>query len=137
MANECLMRDGEESEPCTLPSDGAGERSRVAVLDALGRDGGSEPISSKGSSENESGGVSRSFVPSGSWARVGGSEGRLLSRCMLLLLLACFRCVVFFFRLLAIKPSWQSMQNMPCDVRAYRRFSIFFLQLRQRKHPAQ
>lgn len=43
----------------------------------------------------------------------------------------------FFFLLLAINPSWHSMQNIPCDVRAYRRFSIFFLQLRQRKQLAQ
>jgi hypothetical protein len=29
------------------------------------------------------------------------------------------------------------MQKMPCEVRAYRRFSILRLQLRQRKHVAQ
>lgn len=29
------------------------------------------------------------------------------------------------------------MQKMPCDVRAYRRFSIFLLQFRHRKHPEQ
>jgi hypothetical protein len=29
------------------------------------------------------------------------------------------------------------MQNMPCEVRAYRRFSIFLLQFLQRKHVAQ
>ena len=29
------------------------------------------------------------------------------------------------------------MQKIPCDVLAYRRFSIFFLQFRQRKQPAQ
>jgi hypothetical protein len=50
------------------------------------------------------------------------------------------RCAVPFavlLRLLAIKASWQSMQKMPCDVRAYRKFSIFFLQFRHLKQLAQ
>lgn len=42
-----------------------------------------------------------------------------------------------FFRRLAMSVSWQPMQKMPCEVRAYRRFSILRLQLRQRKHVAQ
>ena len=42
-----------------------------------------------------------------------------------------------FFRRRAIKLSWQLMQKMPCDVRAYRRFSIFLLQLRHLKQLAQ
>jgi hypothetical protein len=41
------------------------------------------------------------------------------------------------FFLLAIKVSWQSMQKIPCEVLAYRRFSILRLQLRQRKQAAQ
>jgi hypothetical protein len=42
---------------------------------------------------------------------------------------------LFFLR--AINVSWQSIQKMPWDVRAYLRFSILRLQLRQRKHAAQ
>lgn len=42
-----------------------------------------------------------------------------------------------FFRLLAMRDSWQLMQNIPCDVLAYRRFSIFLLQFLHRKHVAQ
>lgn len=42
-----------------------------------------------------------------------------------------------FLRLLAISASWQSIQKMPCEVRAYRRFSIFFLQFRHLKQSEQ
>jgi hypothetical protein len=48
-----------------------------------------------------------------------------------------FWAALVFFLLLAISDSWQLMQNMPCDVRAYLRFSIFRLQFRHRKHVAQ
>jgi hypothetical protein len=41
------------------------------------------------------------------------------------------------FRRLAMSASWQLMQKMPCDVRAYLKFSIFFLQFRHRKHALQ
>lgn len=43
---------------------------------------------------------------------------------------------VFFF-LRASSVSWQLMQKMPCEVLAYCRSSIFFLQLRQQKHEEQ
>lgn len=36
-----------------------------------------------------------------------------------------------------MSDSWQLMQKMPCDVLAYRRFSIFLLQFRHRKQVAQ
>ena len=36
-----------------------------------------------------------------------------------------------------MSASWQLMQKMPCEVRAYLKFSIFFLQLRQRKQALQ
>ena len=42
-----------------------------------------------------------------------------------------------FLRRRAMSDSWQAMQKMPCEVRAYRRFSILRLQLRQRKQFAQ
>jgi hypothetical protein len=52
------------------------------------------------------------------------------------------RCVVVdrppvFLRRRAIRASWHSIQKMPWDVRAYRRFSIFLLQLRHLKQLAQ
>lgn len=68
----------------------------------------------------------------------GGIAGSDLSKCTLLDNLE--RWAVFFavfFLLLAIKASWQSMQKMPCDVRAYRKFSIFLLQFRHLKQFAQ
>jgi hypothetical protein len=36
-----------------------------------------------------------------------------------------------------MRASWQSIQKIPCDVRAYLRFSIFFLQFRHLKQLAQ
>ena len=42
-----------------------------------------------------------------------------------------------FFLLLAISDSWQLIQKMPCEVRAYLRFSIFRLQFLHRKQVAQ
>jgi hypothetical protein len=42
-----------------------------------------------------------------------------------------------FFRRRAMRLSWQDIQNMPCEVRAYRRLSIFRLQLRHLKQFAQ
>ena len=50
---------------------------------------------------------------------------------------ACAAAAFDFFRLRAMSDSWQLIQKMPCDVRAYRKFSIFLLQLRHRKHVAQ
>lgn len=76
---------------------------------------------------------------------LGGKEGRDLSSSMLLLW-CCWRCLWrfdpfvvlwFFFRRRCINDSWHSMQKMPCDVRAYLRFSILFLQFRHLKHVAQ
>lgn len=37
----------------------------------------------------------------------------------------------------AMSVSWQLMQNIPCEVLAYFRFSIFRLQFRHLKQPAQ
>lgn len=42
-----------------------------------------------------------------------------------------------FFRRRAIRDSWHDMQKMPCDVRAYRRFSILRLQFLHLKQLAQ
>lgn len=42
-----------------------------------------------------------------------------------------------FLRRRAISASWQSIQKMPWDVRAYLRFSIFLLQLRHLKQSEQ
>ena len=69
----------------------------------------------------------------------GGKDGNDLSRCELLFAF-CLCPVLFrdvFFLLLAINASWQSMQNMPCDVLAYLRFSIFRLQFLHLKQFAQ
>jgi hypothetical protein len=72
-------------------------------------------------------------------AALGGRDGRDLSRSELFAAVFC-RCAalraVFFLRL-AINASWHSMQKIPCEVRAYRRFSIFFLQFRHLKQLAQ
>jgi hypothetical protein len=48
-----------------------------------------------------------------------------------------FAAALDFLLLLSIKDSWQLIQNMPCGVRAYRRFSILRLQFLQRKQAAQ
>jgi hypothetical protein len=48
-----------------------------------------------------------------------------------------FLLAFLFFLRRAMRLSWQLMQKIPCDVRAYRRLSIFRLQLRQRKQLAQ
>ncbi|KAL2813690.1 hypothetical protein BJX63DRAFT_211516 [Aspergillus granulosus] len=70
-------------------------------------------------------------------ASSGGRDGSDLSSFMPGLL--CFFELMprFFFLRRCIKDSWQSMQKIPCDVRAYRKFSIFLLQFRHRKHWAQ
>lgn len=68
----------------------------------------------------------------------GGKDGNDFSNSMLLLACFCLPDEFFdFFRRLAISPSWHSMQKIPCDVLAYRRFSICFLQFRHRKQLAQ
>lgn len=61
-----------------------------------------------------------------------GTDGCATCLC---LLLAPF--LLFFFLRRCINDSWHSMQKIPCDVRAYFRFSIFFLQFRHLKHGAQ
>ena len=75
---------------------------------------------------------------------LGGREGSDLSNSIVLLLVGCggllcrleaFLCD--FFLRLCIRFSWHSMQNMPCDVLAYLRFSIFLLQFRHLKQFAQ
>lgn len=48
----------------------------------------------------------------------------------------CATALDFFLRL-AISDSWQLMQKIPCEVLAYRRFSILRLQFLQRKQVAQ
>ena len=70
-------------------------------------------------------------------AAPGGSEGSAFSLTGITAFCPGLGVPFAFFRRLAIKLSWQLMQKMPCDVRAYLRFSIFFLQLRQRKHELQ
>ena len=69
----------------------------------------------------------------------GGSEGNVLSNFMPGPMVFDFDRPLFcvFFLRRTIKDSWHSMQKIPCEVRAYRRFSIFFLQLRHRKQAAQ
>ena len=50
---------------------------------------------------------------------------------------SCSRCLLLaeaFLRRLCIKESRQSKQNIPREVLAYLRFSIFFLQFRHLKH---
>ena len=42
-----------------------------------------------------------------------------------------------FFRRRAMRDSWHDMQKIPCEVRAYLRFSILRLQFRHRKQFAQ
>lgn len=59
-----------------------------------------------------------------------GSDGRAFS-------FAVGLGVLDFFRRRAMRLSWHAMQKMPCDVRAYRRFSIFLLQLRHLKQSEQ
>lgn len=70
----------------------------------------------------------------------GGSAGRDLSTsiedCSFSRSFDC-AAALDFFRRLAINDSWQFMQKMPCEVLAYRRFSILRLQFLQRKHVAQ
>lgn len=124
--------------PLRSSSDTAGERSRPATLDFddfLGWETGN----SVGVSESVSdGGVSRSGVSAVCVAAPGGSDGNDFSNSMLLLDCFCLPDEFFdFFRRLAISPSWHSMQKIPCDVLAYRRFSICFLQFRHRKQLAQ
>jgi hypothetical protein len=67
---------------------------------------------------------------------VGGRAGRDFSTMSDWSSFFLAAALVFFLRR-AMRDSWQLMQKMPCEVRAYRRFSIFRLQLRQRKQVAQ
>ena len=88
-----------------------------------------------GGSEKTSDGVSKSgvkaFPPEGT--ALGGRAGRDLST----LAVGPGSGFFVFFRRRAMRDSWHDMQNMPCEVRAYRRFSILRLQLRHRKQLAQ
>ena len=83
------------------------------------------------------GGVSKSAGKTSGTTALGGNDGRDF----MVLLLACFcRLIEFFavfFRRRCIRDSWHSIQNMPCEVRAYLRFSILFLQFLHRKQLAQ
>jgi hypothetical protein len=92
--------------------------------------------SSVGVSES---GVARSGAKDIDGAAFGGSAGSDLSVIMGEPSFSrSFAWAAFdFFRRRAMRDSWQFMQKMPCDVLAYRKFSIFRLQLRQRKHVAQ
>ena len=85
------------------------------------------------------GGVSSSGESVLLGAALGGRDGKDLSSRAVFAADFC-RCAalraVFFLRL-AIIASWHSMQNIPCDVRAYRKFSIFFLQFLHLKQLAQ
>ena len=131
------------SVPLRPSSETAGERSRFvdrfsdAELPSLL---GGFVGSSVGVSEYASdGGVSWSGKKT-LWPALGGNFGNDLSSNIVLLLDDLCRPDEFFpnfLRRLAISPSWHSIQNIPCEVLAYRRFSIFFLQFRQRKQVAQ
>lgn len=83
-------------------------------------------------SEKMSEGVSMSGV---NWvAALGGKAGSDLST------FACTEAeggFLVFFRRRAIRDSWQDMQKIPWEVRAYRRFSILRLQFLHRKQFAQ
>lgn len=85
-------------------------------------------------------GVTRSLENALGGMAFGGKAGRDLSLIMgepSFSRVLAWAAALDFFRLLAMRDSWQLMQNIPCDVRAYRRFSIFRLQFLQRKHVAQ
>lgn len=85
-------------------------------------------------------GSTRSLAKALDGMALGGSAGRDFSVIMgewsFSLDLAAAAAFDFFLRL-AIRVSWHPMQNMPCEVLAYRRFSIFRLQFRHRKQVAQ
>lgn len=125
--SRCLIRKDSARELCFCGGGGGGG-------------GGVGTATSVGVSEYAS---EEGVSPSGEMAlwctALGGNDGRDLSSSILLLLDCLCRLEFFadFFRRLAINDSWHSMQNIPCDVRAYRRFSIFFLQFRHLKQLAQ
>lgn len=128
-----------EYTPLRELSPAAGDASRLKLDDEsplLGWGGLGEASAVVGS-ENTSDGVSTSGVYalrcdccSSNW---GGSAGRDLSTFGA----AGAGGFLDFFRRRAISDSWQDMQKIPCDVRAYRRFSILRLQFLHLKQFAQ
>lgn len=85
-------------------------------------------------------GVARSVEKPPGGTALGGSAGSDLSVIIGELSFSrAFACAAAFdfLRRRAMRDSWQFMQNIPCEVRAYRRFSIFLLQFLHRKHVAQ
>jgi hypothetical protein len=70
---------------------------------------------------------------------LGGSAGSDLSTSIVSFsfALAAAAAALDFFRRRAINDSWQLIQNIPWEVLAYLRFSIFRLQFRHRKQVAQ
>jgi hypothetical protein len=97
--------------------------------------GGLGEVSAVGGSENTSDGVSRSGVKVVGGAALGGKAGKDLST--LGTPPADEGGFFDFFRRRAMRDSWHDMQKIPCEVRAYLRFSILRLQFRHRKQFAQ
>lgn len=127
--------------PLRLSSTEAGEASRrkfageASFLDLEPRGRGETSVVG-GSEYASEGGVSISGVKTLCETALGGSAGNDLSN-IGAAPLEVAGGFFDFFRRRAMSDSWQDMQNIPCDVRAYRRFSIFRLQFRQRKQLAQ
>jgi hypothetical protein len=86
---------------------------------------------------DSNGGVSVSGENALEGTAPGGREGSAFSLTDIEPLAPPLAPVFVLFRLRAIKASWQLIQKMPCDVRAYLRFSIFFLQFRHLKQALQ
>lgn len=125
--------------PLRLSARDAGEASRLKLAgdeSVLLGCGGRGETSVVGGSENTSDGVSSSGVKDvcGPPA-LGGKAGRDLST--LGAGPADDGGFFDFLRRRAIRDSWQAMQKIPCEVRAYRKFSILRLQFLQRKQFAQ
>lgn len=124
--------------PLRLSSSDAGEASRLKfagddsfLLDCGGRGDASVVVGS----ENTSEGVSRSGVKAAcGCAALGGKAGSDLSTFGAMPADGGF---FDFLRRRAMSDSWQVIQKIPCDVRAYRRFSILRLQFLHRKQFAQ
>jgi hypothetical protein len=85
------------------------------------------------------GGVSMSGENAFVGTAPGGSDGNAFSTGALPLAppWACRGAALAFFLRRAMSDSWQLIQKMPCDVRAYLRFSIFLLQFLHLKQLAQ
>ena len=96
----------------------------------VGRGDSSVGVSESGetrSSENAFGGIAFGGKAGSDLSTIGESLSRVFA----------WAAALDFFLRLAMSDSWQLMQKMPCDVLAYRRFSIFLLQFRHRKQVAQ